>query len=171
MHNKPIQSNWTPINAVDVTADQTALDGSNSGYRFTDFTVGRQNLMAELPPGKVTIQVCFQGEGANNGDSFACQLLGAGNDGICQEICDITGVLGSGWCDITDQDATTRLWVDDLTVSEFSLWNDITTGNLLSNGPGFIEFTSRGITQLSPRFYNVGDATEITRIKAYMRFR
>jgi len=169
---EPVWDSWQEVNGTDITADQSAFDGLTAGLQFTDFTTGRAGLMCELPAGRYTIQVGFYGEALEDGtSSFGCELWGSGNDGICQEICDITGLAGSGIADMTNADNTSRLFYDDLTVSEFSLWNDITSGNLLSGGLGFVEFTSRGITRLAPRFYGVGDTTESKRMKALVRLR
>lgn len=154
---------------VDCTADDTALDGVTAGLRLTDFTKNR--VLTELQPGRHLVQVGFyaEGPGEDATASFGCELWAAGRDKIPQKVCDITGLCGPSIADMTNRDYTLRMFYDDLTVADATLWGDVTTRNLLSDGLGAVEFSSHGSAYLWPRFYKVGDATEAERIKALVK--
>lgn len=178
MRERETWAAWVPLRGdIDVTLDDTAIDGSNPGYRLTDFTVSRgpdstKGGVTDLPPGTHMVQVGFYGEIHNDATgSFGCELW-VGNPGRTpwQKVCDVTGLAGAGWADMSVPDATNRLFYDDLSVSDTTKWlGEVTTGNLLGDGMGWVCFCSRGYSMIFPRFYKVGDATEVTRIKALMR--
>jgi hypothetical protein len=168
---------WIPLRGgLDVTVDDAAIDGSTKNCRLTDFTVSRgpdstRGGITDLPPGTHMVQVGFYGETPLDATgSFSCEIWMGSSGGPWQTVCDVTGLAGDGWADLTQKDLTTRLFYDDLSVSDITKWNgDVTTGNLLSDGMGWVSFCSRGQTMIWPRFYNIGDTTEVDRIKALMR--
>ena len=167
---------WVPLRGdVDVTLDDAAVDGSSAGFQLTDFTDQRPTDtsagVTDIPPGARMVQVGFYGETPEDATgSFGCELWVGTPGGPAQKVCDVTGLAGDGWADLTAADATTRLFYDDLTVADSSFWGgDVTTGNLLSDGMGWVCFSARGMSWIFPRFYNVGDNTEVMRIKVLMR--
>lgn len=164
-----MERSWTPLGNIDITADQTAIDGLTAGYRFTDYTEGRAEFIRTISPGKCTVQVGFYGEALwDTTSSFGCEIW-AGDGRVCQQVCDVTGLSGAGIADFTNADNTDRVMYDDLTVGEWTLWEDVTARNLLSDGLGYVEFTSRGMTDFFLRAYNIGDTTEVKRLRAMMR--
>lgn len=172
---RELWSAWTRLrHDIDVTLDDTAIDGTAAGRQLTDFSVYRpvdtSGGATELPREPCTVQLGFYGAAPEDGTaSFGCEIWLSPVGGPCQKICDITGLSGNDWADFTEADTSARLFYEDLTVHDTTLWGDITTRNLLKDGMGIVEFTSRGMTMIYPRFYNVGDGTECERIKALMR--
>jgi hypothetical protein len=162
-------TNWIRLrNDTDVTVDDTAIDGTTPGRQFTDFSAN--HTVTELPFEPCTVQIGFYGEAPEDATaSFGCRLWVSPRWGPCQKVCEITGLCGPNFADFTAADSSARLFYDDLTIAESTLWGDITTRNLLSDAMGLVEFSSRGMSFIYPEFYNVGDGTECTRIKALLR--
>lgn len=159
---------------IDVTQDDTPIDGLTAGLRLWDYTtthgIDTSVGPTRLPVGASNVEIGFYAEAPDDDTaSFGCKIWGKPKNGPVQLICDVTGASGAYIADMTNVDNTTRVFYDDLTVADTSKWLDVTTRNLLSDGMGLVCFSSRHYDWILPLFYNVGDGTEADRIKALMR--
>ena len=152
------------MRADDVTSDDTALDGSTSGARYTDITSrGYYEFGTEVNGAEVV----FSGE-ADNSDSGSCELWGVTTNGIGELIADLSLITGTAWADMTDPDSTARLFVDSITIITENHVKDVTVADSGNNRFAKVGFDTIGYKGIYCRC-TVGDATEISRLTPWIR--
>ncbi len=162
-----MQNRFIKMRTADVTADDTAIDGSTSGYRLTDIT---KRDVIEYDPACNGIEIVFSAEGADN-NTFGARIWNFTNDGIAQKAADITGALGTAWADLTNADNTSRLWADSITIdAEFHI-KEVTVADTANNRIARVGMDTVGYRGGYVEFHNVGGGgAEVNRITPWYRF-
>lgn len=159
------QSGWSMMRRADVSADDSAFDGSNSGARYLGADWPADSF--DIPVEANGAEIVFWGEG-DNGDTFACEMWGKadGVNGPLMRMFDVTGAAGTAFA---SADHTLDLLCDDVTVSE--QWNvkPVSIFDQGNNRVARIVMDLAGIAAMYPRFYNVGGVGEMHNINAYIR--
>jgi len=166
MMNYTIQASFEKMRSADVTADDTAIDGSTSGYRLTDIT--KRDIIT-FGPETNGIEIMFTAEGVD-GDVFGAKIWNISNEGIALKVADITGALGTAWADITNADNTTRLFADSITIDAEYHLKEVTVADTANNRMARIGLDTLGCKGSYVEFHTVGGAGEAERITPWYRF-
>lgn len=165
-----IQEDYIALRSFgDVTADDTGFDGETSGQRLSN--IGQADFSRDilsLGTDANAVEIIGWAEATENA-SFGCELWGLTWSGITTLIADLTGTAGTAWADVTDVDSSARLFLDDITVSE---WGHLRAIGVADGGNDRIcklAFDTLGLWGLYGRFYNVGGANECKRINLWVR--
>ncbi|KPL25606.1 MAG: hypothetical protein AMJ75_00410 [Phycisphaerae bacterium SM1_79] len=150
---------------VDVTADDTAVDGTTSGYKYTEIT---KRDIYEFSPGVEGCVLVFSGE-ADDTDYGECRIWGVSNDGVGSFICDLTLKTGTAFADMTNADSSARLWVDTITVDSQAWLGDVSVVDTGGNRMASVHFKTFGLRGIFCQFSDIGDVTEISRIVPWVR--
>jgi len=161
-----MQNIFEKMRKNDVTADDTAFDGSTSGSRYTDIT---QRDVYFFDPATNGVEIVFSGEGAD-GNVFGAELYLVTTDGWADKVADITGAAGTAWADMTNADSTARLFVDTITITDEYHLKEVTVADSGNN-----RFAKVGLDTLGARgayvcFHTIGGVGEIARITPWIRF-
>lgn len=159
-----MQTIYEKMRSADVTTDDTAFDGETSGARYTDITT---RDIYEFGPEVNGAEIMFTGE-ATAGRSFSCEVWGVTLGGLGEFMCDLSGLAGTAWADLTDADSSARLFIDSLTIIEEEHVKDITVADSGNNRYAKLGFDTLGYGGAYCRF-TVGDATEVSRITPWIR--
>lgn len=160
------QSGFCKMRTADVTADDTAFDGSTAGARYTDIT--RRDVIM-FDPATNGIEIFFSGE-ATEGATFGAEIWNITVNGLGEKIADLTGAAGSAWADMTNKDSTERLFMDTVTISDEYHLKEVTVADSGNN-----RFARVGLDTLGSRggyinFHSIGGANQVKRITPWFRF-
>lgn len=160
------QSGFTKMRTQDVTADDTAFDGSTKGARYTDIT-SRDVIWYD--PNTNGIEIMFTGEAANN-DTFGAQIWNITTNGLAEIVADITGAAGTAWFDFTSKDSTERLFMDSITITDEYHLKDVTVADSGNNRFARIGLDTLGAKGGFVCFHSIGGVGEVKRITPWFRF-
>ncbi|HIJ71153.1 MAG TPA: hypothetical protein HPP87_07295 [Planctomycetes bacterium] len=161
---------YVPLRSSDVTADDDALVPETLGANMlSDFT-NRDCL--DLDEAWNNGEIICWAEGVDN-DTFGVEIWGLAKGPYTRRIgtlmADITGTLGTAIADVSNPDNTSRLFADDMTISEQYHLTDISAHDNNDNRICKLTVDFNGLSGLCARFYNVGGAGEAERINLWMR--
>ena len=165
------QSAWEPLRTADVTADDTALDTTTPTTTYWDMT---SKDCYRLNPNANAIEIIFLGE-ADDTDYFACRIYGKAPGGPAEMICEVSGHMGNATAPNDGSvtvDTTTWKIADHIVLEATNTFHvrDITVADLSTDRVAKLFFDTAGLTWLYTEFYNVGDDTEVHRIRPYGRY-
>lgn len=164
--NYTMQNRFVKMRTADVTADDTAIDGSTSGYRLTDIT---KRDIIEFGPETNGIEIIFSAEGVNN-DTFGAGLWVVSQEGWGEKAADLTCALGLAWADMTNVDNTSRLFADTATIdAEFHL-KDVTVADTGNDRMVRIGLDTLGARGAYVEFHSIGGVGQAKRLTPWYRF-
>lgn len=164
--NYTMQARFLKMRSADVTADDTAIDGSTSGYRLTDIT---KRDIIEYGPETNGIEIIFSAEGADN-DTFGANIWNISCEGLALKVADLTCALGTSWADWTNTDNTSRLFADTATIDAEYHLKDVTVCDTGNNRIARIGLDTLGCRGSYVEFHSIGGVGQAKRLTPWYRF-
>lgn len=160
-----IQNSYVTLRSADITAADVTMDGGVKGSKLTEVT---ERDIVEFGTDVNGVILMFSGE-AVDGDTFDGFVWGVTNEGIAEAICEISGTVGTAIADMTDVDATERLFVDTIEIKQEFHIKEVTVADSGNNRYAKLGWDTLGLKGMYVCVTAVGGAGEVDRLTPWVR--
>ena len=160
-----IQNSYVKLRSADVTKADVTMDGGVAGSKLTEVT---ERDIFELGTDANGAVLVFSGEGVD-GDTFDGFIWGVTNEGWGEAIAEISATLGTAIADMTNKDATERLFVDSITITAKYHVKEVTVADSGNNRYAKLGWDTLGLKGMYVCVTAVGGAGEVDRLTPWVR--